>query len=350
LSEAAERAPRRILVRAPTWLGDAVMATPALRALRAANPDAQICVEGRPALAELLAPLPGVDRFLPDAGRLAGRVRALRAGRFDCALLLPDSARAALGPFLARIPRRIGHARDPLRRALLTQVLETPRVGGRREPLPTLERYLRITRRLGCPDRGHALELRVAAETRRRVARRLASLGLSPEAELLLVAPGGGFGPSKRWPPRHFARACDGAAQQLGLRPVVVTGPGEAALGAALEDAGREPLTRIPGPLGLAELAALVERARLLLCNDSGPRHVAAALGTPAVVVMGPTHPVHSALPRRAERVLRRELACSPCQLRVCPIDHRCLEQLEPERAVAAAAELLSGPAGPRAR
>lgn len=343
VSEPARDAPRRILVRAPTWLGDAVMATPALRALRAAHPGAEIWVEGRPALAELLAPLPGVDRFLPDPGRLAARVRALRAARFDWAVLLPDSARSALGPFLARIPRRVGRARDPLRRALLTRVCATPRVRGRGRGLPTVERYLRITRQLGCPDRGEALELRVAPEARRRLARRLAATGLPPGAELLVVAPGGGFGPSKRWPPRHFARACDGIARQLGLQPLVVTGPGEAALGAALAEAAREPLTRLAG-LSLAELVALVERARLLLCNDTGPRHVAAALGTPALVVMGPTDPLHSALPPRVERVLRRKLPCSPCQLRVCPIDHRCLEQLAPERAVAAARELLQSP------
>ncbi len=344
--------PQRILVRAPSWVGDAVMATPALRALRAAHPRAELAVEGRPALAGLLGTLPEVDVFLPDPAQLGARVRSLRARGFDWAVLLPDSVRAALGPFLARIPRRIGHARDPLRRALLTEALETPQAGGRRLPIPTLERYLRITRRLGCPDRGDRLALAVDPRARERVAERLARCGLGPAAELLLVTPGAGFGPSKRWPARHFASACDGAVRALGLHPVVVTAPGEADVGRAVAACASERLTILCEPLALAELVALVERARLLLTNDSGPRHLAAALGTPAVVMMGPTHPIHSAAPLRAwERVLREPFACSPCQLRVCPIDHRCLERLSPERALRAAAELLgASSAGPRAR
>jgi heptosyltransferase-2 len=338
-------APRRILVRAPTWLGDAVMATPALRALRAAHPQAEIAVEGRPALAGLLGALPGVDAFLPDPGDLARRVRALRAGGFDWAVLLPDSVRAALGPWLARIPRRVGHARDPLRRLLLTEALTSPRVGSRRLQIATLERYLRVTRRLGCPDRGDRLELVVDPRARERLAEQLAAQGLGADAELLLVAPGAGFGPSKRWPPAHFARASDALVRRLGLQPVLVTAPGEAALAGAVAACARERVTLLGAPLELAALAALVARARLLLCNDTGVRHVAAALGTPAVVVMGPTHPVHSSRPLRRERVLRDDLACSPCQRRVCPIDHRCLARLAPERAVAAA-EALLGTAG----
>ena len=129
--------PRRILVRLPTWAGDAVMATPALRALRTAHPEAHLAVEGRPALEGLLRGLPSLDAFLPDAGGLWRRVAALRGSAFDWAVLLPDSARAALAPWLARVPRRVGFARDPLRRALLTDPLDPPREpDGRRRPIP----------------------------------------------------------------------------------------------------------------------------------------------------------------------------------------------------------------------
>jgi heptosyltransferase-2 len=337
----------RILVRAPTWLGDAVMATPALRALRAARPRAEIVVEGRAALADLLTPLPFVDAFLPDPGRgasaLAKRVRALVRRRFDRALLLPDSVRAALGPFLARVPQRTGYARHPLRRALLSDVLEPPRANGRRLPLPTVERYLRITRRLDCPDRGRALELVVTDRARERVAERLRRVGVGCADALLLVAPGAAYGPSKCWPPGHFARACDGVARRRGLRPVVTVAPGEAPLARSLAAQAELPVTVLADPpLTLAELAALVERAALLLSNDTGPRHLAAALGTPVVVLMGPTDPRHSETGFTAERVLRHPTPCSPCQRRACPIDRRCLTRLAPERAVDAALQLLT--------
>ena len=158
--------PKRILVRAPTWIGDAVMATPVLRSLRAAHPGAEITVEGRPVLAELLSGLSSYDQFLADPSRgtrgLAARVQRLRRGRFDWAVLLPDSVRAAIGPYLAGIPVRVGYARDIARRLLLSDALRPERDGKRRAPVPMTERYLRITRRLGCPDRGDALELVVA--------------------------------------------------------------------------------------------------------------------------------------------------------------------------------------------
>jgi len=340
-------APRRILVRAPTWVGDAVMATPALRALRAGFPEAEISLEGRGELRELFGGLPHADRFLVDPGRgaraLAQRVAALRRERFELALLLPDSVRAALAPRLAGIPQRIGYARDPLRRALLTREVETPRAGGRRLPRPTAARYRGLVRALGCPDRGLELELVVDPRGRERMRRRLAGLGVAADEDVLLVAPGAAFGPSKRWPPGHFAAACDLLARRRGLRPVLVPAPGEAGIARAVAERTREgAVALLDPPLGLGELVALVERAHLVLSNDTGPRHVAAALGVPAVVLVGPTDPRHAETPGAASRVLRRELPCSPCQLRVCPIDHRCMTGLAPALAVEAAEELLA--------
>ncbi len=155
--------PNRILVRAPTWIGDAVMATPVLRALRGSYPQAEIVVEGRPLLAELLAGLDSFDRFLPDPGggaiAMLSRAARLWRERFDWAVLLPDSQRAALGPFLAGVPKRIGYARDPLRRWLLTEALDPPHGNGERIPVPMTERYMAIANRLGCSVGTDCLEL-----------------------------------------------------------------------------------------------------------------------------------------------------------------------------------------------
>jgi heptosyltransferase-2 len=322
------------------------MATPALRALRAAHPSARITVEGRAALEGLLNGLSSFDEFLVDSGRGAWatrcRARRLREREFDLAVLLPDSPRAALGPFLARIPRRIGYARDPLRRVLLTDCLDSPRRNGHRAAIPTIERYLEITRRLGCVDRGRQLELLVAPSAVERVDRELAGHGVETGDALLVVTPGANFGSSKLWPAEHFARACDRISRDLALIPVLAPGPGEFEIAARIAAQMKQrAVVLIDGQPRLEDLKALIARSELVLTNDTGPRHIAVALRRPVVVVIGPTEPAHTALHLEHQRVLRRDLPCSPCQLKICPIDHRCMTGLHPDRVAEAARELL---------
>jgi heptosyltransferase-2 len=336
-------------VRWPNPVGDAVMATPALRALRRAHPAAHITVLGLARHRALLRGLPTFDEFVAiEDKRLRAtlaRARALRRPGYDWAVLLPDSPRAALEACLARIPRRVGYARDLSRRLLLSDSLDPPHLDGRRVPISMIERYLRITRRLGCPDAGDALELVVDAAAAERVARSLALRGVGADEPLLLVTPGASFGPSKLWPPDHFARAGDEIARRFGLLPIIVPAPvpDEIAIARAVSAHMKERHVNLDEGTGdLAELVALVSRSRLVLTNDTGPRHVAVALDRPAVVLMGPNDPRHTAHLLERQRVLREEVPCSPCQLKVCPIDHRCMTRLSPERAVAAAAELLA--------
>jgi heptosyltransferase-2 len=320
------------------------MATPALRALRRAHPKAEITLEGRPFLEGLVRGLPTIDAFLPDPRRgVLARARELRRHGFDWAVLLPDSTRSALGPFLARVAVRVGYAREPLRRALLTRALPPPTQDGKRVPLSMVERYLRITRALGCEDAGSALELAIDPGARERVGKRLAEAGVGAGARLLVVTPGASFGSSKLWPPESFAAAADEIASRHGLRTVLAPGPGEEAIAHDIASAMREPaLVLAEPPTSLAELAALIADAALQLGNDTGPRHIAVACGVPTVVVMGPTDPRHTAHLLEKQRVLREELSCSPCHLKRCPIDHRCMTRLHPDRAVAAADELLA--------
>jgi heptosyltransferase-2 len=333
----------RILVRLPNWVGDVVMATPALAALRAAHPTAEIVAEGRPYLAGLVRGVPSVDAFLPEVRGAFARARALRARRFDQAVLLPDSVRSAFAPFLARIPVRAGYARDPLRRALLTHALPPPTDDGRRVPISMIERYLRITRRLGCPDGDTRAALAVDAAAREAVAKRLVEAGLAPAARTLVVTPGASFGSSKLWPPAHFAAAATTIARRHGLAVVLAPGPGEEALAQEIARAMLEPaLVLAEPPTSLAELVALLAGAALHLGNDTGPRHIAVALGIPTIVLIGPTDPRHTAHQLERQRVLREVVPCSPCGLKTCPIDQRCMTRIGPERVVAAAAELLA--------
>ena len=339
--------PRRILVRAPNWIGDVLMATPALRALRRAQPAAEITLVGRAAMAELVCEGTAVDRFQPEPGRGLRAELALaaelRRGAFDWAVLLPDSVRAAAAPFLARIPVRVGYARDPLRRALLSHALEPPRAGRRRLAISMVERYLRITRELGCPDAGPELELVVTDSARTSLAARLDKHGLRDARDLLVVTPGASFGSSKLWPVEYFAEACDRLADQLALRTVLAPGPGEEAISREIAGRMSHPALNLEKPpTTLGELAALVERGRLLITNDTGPRHMAVALGRPVVSILGPTDPGHTQHLLAGQRVLREPVECSPCHLKTCPIDHRCMTRVRPERVVDAALELLA--------
>ena len=165
---------------------------------------------------------------------------------------------------------------------------------------------------------------------------------MAEDEPLLVVTPGASFGSSKLWPPAHFARAADGIARRHGLRTVLAPGPGEVEIARAVQDAMETDAVVLEPASGLGQLVALVASARVLLTNDPGPRHVAVAFGRPAIVVMGSTDPRHTAYALESQRVLREEVECSPCHLKRCPIDHRCMTRLAPERAMAAADELLA--------
>lgn len=339
--------PDRILVRLPNWVGDAVMATPALRAIRAGHPTAEITVEGQPPLQDLLDGLPCFDHFLPDANRGATttlrRTRELRQRAFDLAVILPDSVRSALGPFLARVPRRVGYARDPLRRALVTEGPELPRdASGRRVPVPMVDRYLELSRHLQCPDHGSHVKLIAQRDELHRVDQELERAGVSRGRRLVVVSPGASFGPSKQWPVEHFSAACDALAQRFDLQPVVTCAPHESALARSVVDLSSSAIPWRPDASAtLGGLKALMARATLALSNDAGARHVAVALGLPVIVLMGSTDPRHTACNLERQRVLRTGVECSPCQKRVCPIDHRCMKQLVPDLVISAAEDLL---------
>lgn len=326
------------------------MATPALRALRRAHACAEIVLMGLPSNEMLLRGVESFDSYLRIEGRslrsTLARVRELRARRFDWALLLPDSPRAALDAFLAGVPRRAGYARDLLRRALVTDALEAPHENGRRMPISMIERYLRITRLLGCPDAGLSLDLVVDGAAQRRVAARLEALGVSKDEPVLLVTPGASYGASKLWPPAHFAHACDEIRRRFGLLPVLVPAPNADEIAIVREVAGamRERHTALlDRPGTLEDLKALVARASLLLTNDTGPRQIAVALDRPVITLIGPTDPRHTGHLLERQRVLQEKFDCVPCGKKVCPIDHRCMTRLSPTRVVDAAAELLAG-------
>ena len=421
-------AAKRILVIMPNWLGDAVMATPFLRALRDRYPQAHIAALASDRAATVLDGLPFIDSPLRYSGTAPGGrndrrslVARLAAERYDLAVLLPNSFRSAYLAWRAGIPRRLGYRRDyrgmllsdrlsPLKRcdedidwqlirsvvrtlvgagaAIQSVVPESLSVAGRRswrlltadgavdrrlsiaawrrrlarrgnyQPVSAIDYYLALAGYLGASrldDRRMELGITHAERAEALEALRELQLADSTAPGFLLLFPGASFGTSKCWMPDRFAEVAAAVSDPRGdfAAPVLLAG---APVEKPLLDAVLIALRQLPQAavervhllaavrggrgLSLGALKEMVRRASLVLCHDTGPRHFAAALGTPLVTLFGPTDPRWANTYYARERQLQIPVACGPCQLKRCPIDHRCMRGLTAPMVLAAVREL----------
>ncbi len=341
-------APRRILVRAPNWVGDVVMATPGFRALRAGFPEARIALQIRAGLAPLLAGAPWFDEVLPVTSHRRGArallgegLRLRRQTHFDLGICLPDSFASALLMRAAGVREIIGYRRGG-RGLLLTRPVPRRRGADGGSWVARERHVLGLLDPLGCERRGTHLELFVTPDEESATSDLLGAQDIEPGAPLVALAPGSAYGPSKRWPAESFARAADALAR-AGARVVVVGSPQEALLARRVTEAMREPAANLVPHLDLGTLKGVIRRSRVLLCNDAGARHVAVAFGVPCVVLMGPTSLEKTGFNLERVRVLVEDVPCRPCYRRICPIDQRCMTRIDPQRVVAAAVPALSG-------
>jgi heptosyltransferase-2 len=340
----------RILVRATNWVGDAVMSLPALRALRERFPQAHIAILARPWVADLYAREPFCDRMIPYTAKRGAAdwrekwrvARALAKGRFDCAILLQNAFEAALMARLAGIPERIGYARDG-RGWLLTRAVQVPNRG----TLPRHERfyYLELLRGAGLLDgmpTSDEIRLDGAAAAREAGLRRLRDAGLGDTVAGL--SPGAAYGGAKRWIPERFAEAAAEIAGALGAGVALFGSQEERALCESIAEMlraqGRN-VRNFAGETTLAEFIEMAAACRVFLTNDSGGMHIASALGVPTVAVFGATDEEATGPTGPLSRVVRAQVECSPCLLRECPIDHRCMTRVAARRVAETALELL---------
>jgi len=322
------------LVIGPNWLGDAVMAIPFLRALKAAHPSHSIGVLARRGPAAVFQAQGSADMILARSSLLAD-VAAIRRGRFDEAWLLPNSFRAGLLSFLGGVPERIGYATDR-RGPLLTTALAPPaRIGHQ------LRDYDALLRARGIEPDCDPPRLPISQMAARSAAEALETARLDPHARLALLAPGAAFSWTKRWPPDRFGRL-GAMLRDRHWACAIVVGPGEEGLAREVCAAAGAPLPILGFDLGPIELAALLSRARVVVANDSGPMHLAAAVGTPVVAFFGPTDPGRTAPAGAPSRILDRYVFCSPCFLKECPYGHECMKEIEIEDAFEAVEEVLS--------
>lgn len=362
--------PRRLLVRGVNWLGDAVMTTPALLRLRAALPETHIALLTAAKLADLWrghAAIDDVLTFAPGEGPWTVG-RRLRSGGYDAALVLPNSPRSVFECVFARIPVRVGYARSWRGGWLTRRVRERPQAVRMRKPSlreirARLEEaasghsrmgatpwpieahhcheYLTLVTAFGASSEVLAPRLDLAEAERAALVSRF---GLDASTRWLGLNPGAEYGPAKRWPADRFGAVAGRVSAEVpGIRWVILGGPGDRAVAGTLA-------AMLPGAVDLAgrttlrELMAVLASCRLVLTNDTGPMHVAAALGVPVVVPFGSTSPelTGPGMPGAPRRPwLRVGAPCAPCFLRECPVDFRCMLGIGVDRVVAEIREAL---------
>ncbi len=326
---------RRIVIRGPNWLGDAVMCEPALSQVRTLFPQAEITLLVKPGIADLLAQHPEVNRTLvyDDRGRHAGLVgkwtlaAVLRRHRFDLAILFQNAFEAALISFLAGIPRRFGYATDGRTLLLTDPVTVPPRTAQRHQ----VEYYWDLLKPLGGHGPAPAPRLFVTPDESALIAGRLADAGIGPSDPVIGVNPGSTYGHAKRWLPDRYAEVVNRAVTDVQGRSgarvgvAILGAKGEEPLGKAIADQIKTRTVVCSGQTTVRELMALVKRCQLFLTNDTGPMHVAAAFKVPLVAVFGPTDWQTTSPFGVDAQLVRQPVSCAPCLLRECPIDHRCM-------------------------
>ena len=359
----ASGTPMRIVVRGVNWLGDAVMTTPALRRLRERFPKAHITLISPAKLGGLWKGHPDVDELMTfeRGDGLWSVSRRIRSGRFDIAVLFPNSPRSALECLLAGVPRRVGR-RWPWRSWMLTDPIPAPRhsVPMRKRPVEEIRSRVASAPAVRDPDPDlqahqmhHYLDLVAAlgadasplpprlAVTGAEVEAVRQKHGFRPGSAWLGVNPGAEYGPAKRWPAERFAAVADAIRKEFDCGIAIFGGLGDVALAAELAEqlqTAAPTLRILAGKTSLRELLAALRCCRVLLTNDTGPMHVAAALSVPVVVPFGSTSPILTGpgLPGDPRhRLIRSTAPCAPCFLRTCPIDLRCLRDISVDQIVA---------------
>lgn len=336
---------KRLLIRATNWVGDAVMTTPAIGVIREYFPQAEITLLANPIVAELFSPHAWVDRVIRFDRKgahkgITGRLRLaaeVRKHSFDMVIVLPNSFDSALVPWLAGIPVRLGKNSDG-RGLLLTRRYNPDKRAAKGHEV---QYYLDLVRHFGITGLARDPQLTVTTQEEQQSASRLAKAGIEPGDFLIGINPGAAFGSAKRWYPERFAEVARRLAHEWNAKVVIFGGPGETDIAAAIEQELAGTCLNLAGKTTVRELMALIRRCNFFVTNDSGPMHIAAALGVPLVAIFGSTdHTGTSPFTDKAV-IVRKNVHCAPCKLRECPTDHRCMTEVTADDVVTAARKLM---------
>lgn len=325
------------------------MATPAFRCIRENFPDAKITLVLKSYVLKLVEDSPWFDEFLlldekvlsfPCTHSLS-MIQRIRSGRYDIGFLFPNSFSSACMLWLGGVKRRIGYRRDA-RSWLLTNGIDRLSEHGRFLPTYMGDYYLRLCTAAGCEVRSKDLELFVSGAAQHRAEEIGKKYHLNDGHPFILLNPGAAYGSSKCWTAEGFAATADLIKSQLECTIAVAGAPHEAKLASDIEQAAKSRLINLANEVvSLDVLKALIKRCSLLITVDSGPRHIAVAFQRPVITLMGPNDPRYTHTPAEIGQVIRADVDCLACHLKICPKDHRCMTQIPPERVARRCLELL---------
>jgi heptosyltransferase-2 len=336
---------KKILLRGPNWVGDSVLAIPAMKAVRATFPDAEITLLVRPWVAGLFTAACFVDRVWNEPrpasiSQWSRLTREIRDGQFDLAILFPNSFESALMMFLAAVPMRVGYATDG-RRLLLTNTV-SPRHDGRHLAHYYLDLIKNTVITAANVDASMpSIEIVTTKEEKAEARRLLAAEGIANNEKFLVLNPGAAYGSAKRWSEERFAAAADRLGQYLDLRVAIIGSAAELPVAEKIRSKMKSMPAVLTGKTTLETLMGVLSESSLMVTNDSGPMHIAAALGVPTIAVFGSTDDRATGPIGPKTRIVKHPVDCSPCLLRQCPIDHRCMSGISVEDVCEAAQELV---------
>ncbi|HEY6119292.1 MAG TPA: lipopolysaccharide heptosyltransferase II [Pyrinomonadaceae bacterium] len=339
---------RRVLVRGTNWVGDAVMTVPALRELRRLLPAAHITLATRTWAKGLFANAEFIDDLLTfESGGLLATGRQIsqwRARKFDLALLFPNSFESALVAAVARVPIRIGYSTES-RGFLLTNPVPLPEWRSSRHEVYY---YLRLVDELGrllnlskigvAPD----TSLQVSPVRTSQAIELLRAKGVNSGHAVIAFCPGSINSRAKRWPAERYAELGDRLIEQLDATVLLIGSAAELDVSVEVSTRMKHKPVMLTGQTQLDELVALLTQVDLLITNDTGPAHIAAALRRPTLVIFGPTNPLTTRPFSTSAEIMREPPDCAPCMLRDCPIDHRCMTAISPDQVFEKARMLIS--------
>lgn len=344
----------KILVRGTNWIGDAVMSVPALRELRRIFPDSHITLHTRSWADGLFRDADFIDELVTfDKHRWAikdvyDNSQFLKDDGFELAILLPNSFEAAITSFLSRIPRRIGYNKD-IRGLLLTDPIAVPEWKNRRHEVFY---YLNLIGEVERRVLGRETVLNAIPNTAINVSEErifaarsiLMTAGVDLSKKTVALGVGSTNSRAKRWPAERYAQLADKLISVLDVNAILVGAPDEAEIAATVVEISTNPLINMSGKTDLGEAVAILSVADLLISNDMGLAHVAPSVGTDTITIFGPTNPETTRSFAQNAEIIRKAVECSPCMLRDCPIDHRCMTQISVEEVFDAAKNKLSPP------
>ena len=332
---------KEVIINCPSWIGDAVMSLPAIKGMRENFPQAKITLLANSWVAGLYKNLSFIDDIIfyspkgVDRG-LGGFIKAIgkiKKRKFELALLLQNAFRPALLTWLAAVPHRWGYATDGRGFLLTKAVPKDPQAQQGHQ----VYYYLRMLQKLGLKPAAPDIEIRLSPQQQERGRQLLISQGLDLKKAVVGIHPGASYGEAKRWLPERFARLADRLIGEEGLQVIFFGAQQEFPLVERIVSQMRYTPFILVGKTDLEELMSTISFCNIFIVNDSGPMHLAAALGTPLIAIFGPTDEKQTSPLGKGHLVIKKPFPCSPCSHRICPLDHRCMTAISVEEVYKAA-------------